>query len=354
MEGEETPTSSTDPGADDTPSDADKQVVPDPTDKQSTASDQTASDDKPPADAADTAASTEDDAAPPADDADVPDAERIEELPDDVIEELGQAYKDKLLSSQAFKDEVAKRVKQQVDQQVTEAVRGREQDAEVEALIEQGKQAVNGITSLAEAAKRELEKAKRGEEEFSTEVLDPAALAAHLRNYGSAIVADVARTYDKAIEEGFLGILQEKLPPLTPEQAGDLEQIVTTARRMEGDPRQSKQAKAYFQRELLGFVFQRAHDAGRVFERDQSGKKSSLAKRITDGNAVKAAQAKLAAQRGDPPPKAPAGKPANDAAAPSGPYDSEYYRQLKRDGRHDDAQAYITQFAQRRGVPALT
>lgn len=268
----------------------------------------------------------EEEAAPEEEPAEVPEDTTLD---DETISALSDAYGDKLLQTKSIKDAVAAQVKQEVRRQVEDATRGADAQNEVTALIERAKQAVVGIAQAVGSAKTELEKAQRGEE-FSTSTLEPEKLEAHLRDYGSAIVADAARTYDTAIERGFDEVFSEVLPQLTDEQAEELAGIAMTYERMKGDPRQSPKATDYFVNNLFRFVASRATEHGTQAERDRLAKSRTVREKIASKNAVTAAKADLAKEK--VPPQAPASAPRE------GGYTQEDYDKAKDAGDYDRAQ----------------
>lgn len=316
----------TDSPGDDSPG-ADESTI-DPVAPSTGADDSTVDHTKETPDGQDTAAPEGEDAAPDGETTEDETTGEYKLTPED-LEELASAYREDITNTKAFKDEIARQVQEQVNRQVTEATRGRESSAQVQALVEQGKQAVTQIGQMAQAAKAELEKASR-EEEFSSTVFDPVAFDTNLRVYGQAIVADVAHNYDRAIEDGLFGVLQDKLPQLTEAETTELQQIVATAQRMEGDPNQAQKAKAYFVSGLMNFVAEKAMQAGALNERERGTKRTSVAEKVAKANATKSAAAKLAAQRGNPPPASvPAGQSESDGPPP-GNYNSEYYLKMKK------------------------
>ena len=278
------------------------------------------------------------------------DEDNLADLDDETLEALAEVYGDKFLGSKPLQERINKAIQQQVAKQTAERQRTYESQDEVGRIIDRGKQAVDGLTQLAQAAATELGKASRGEE-FVAEAFEPGKFAGHLDSYGQAIVAEVSLRYDQALQDAIETSLADRLPELSENQTQEFLGIVYNVQRMENDPKQAPQAKSYFVTSMLNFLLDRSHEAGAVEERDRLSKKGTVAKKIADSNAVKAAQAKLAASKGNPPPKSPTSTPAKRTAT-GGNYDSEVYRELKKAGKFDEADAYVSQFAGVKLAPA--
>lgn len=279
-------------------------------------------------------------------------AEEGTEAPDDLDDEtadaLVEAYGDKLFSSKKLQERISRAVQDQVTQQVTERTRSMETQGEVANLIERGRRAVTGLTTLAQNAKAELDKATAGEE-FDTKVFEPSAFMGHLSDYGQAIVAEVAGRYDGAIQGAIEYTLTQRLPELTDTQAQEFLGIVQTAQRMEGDPKQRKDAKAFFVGASMSFLFDRAVETGMLMERERAANQSTAAEKIAKSNAIKAATAKIAKDK--PLPATPGNIPTSTGPA-GGTFNREYYRQLKATDTQK-AQDYVNSFAAMQRVPAL-
>ena len=266
---------------------------------------------------------------------------QLADLDDETLEALADVYGDRFLKSKTLQDRIDRAIQSQVERRVRDHVQTTDQQDEVTQLVEKGKYAVNSLAALAEGAKAELSKAAQAQD-FSAEVFDPRTFMGHLSDYGQSIVAEVSLRYDRALQ-GMIANTLAKVPTLTEAQTQEFRDILQTATRMENDQRQAPQAKNYFVASVTGFLLDRAFEAGAVAERARLTKQSNVGKKIADANAVKAAKAKLAAE-GNVAPRAPAGTPVS-TKAPTGAYDSAYYRTLKRDGKHEEAQRYVDRFA---------
>ena len=271
--------------------------------------------------------------------------DNVADLDDDTLDALAELYGDKFLQSKTLKQRIDKAIEQQVQEQVNRQQRALQGQTEVERLISQGKQAVDKMAQFAQAAKTELDKASR-DEEFSAEVFNPQSFMTELSSYGTAIVAEVSSRYDAAIQDTLQEVLSSKLPPLSSDNQGEILKIVGTAERMEGDPRQAPNAKGYFVSAIVGFLVDRALEAGAIVERERLGKRGTVSKKIADANAIKTAAAKITKNRGNPPPKTPAAEVASSNAHLT-TYDSEHYRKLKKEDPQK-AQEYVDSFGRGR------
>lgn len=267
------------------------------------------------------------------------------DLDDETINALAEAYGDRLLGSEKIQERLRGIVQQQVQEQVRQRTRSLEGQDEVSQMITRGKTAVDSINQLAATARDELHKAA-SDQTFSAEVFKPEALMQHLSDYGQAIVAELGSRYDGAIQESLEQNLG-RLPALSDAQQQEFLQIVSQAQRMELDPRQAANSKAYFISAVTGFLVNRAYEAGAVAARDQLVKDTAAKRKLTEKAVVNKAAAQIAKTRGNIPPKTPASAPA-ESRAPTGNYDSDYYRQLKKEGKHSEAQAYVNQFGRGR------
>lgn len=294
---------------------------------------------------------TEETTAPPEGEEPAPEEGEGEEVPEDLDDEttdaLIDAYGDKFLASKKLSDRINRMVQTQVEQQVAERTRTLETQGEVANLIERGRRAVTGLTSLAQNAKAELDKAAEGTE-FNANVFDPKVFMDHLSDYGQAIVAQVAGRYDGAIQSSIEYMLTQRLPELTDEQAQEFLGIVQTASRMDGDPKQRSNAKAYFVGASMNFLIDRALEMGAAMETERLSKKTTAAEKIAKSTAIKAAAAKLAKDKA--PPATPANLP--QQGAPTGAFDREYYRKLKATDPQK-AQDYVQQYSALQRTPAF-
>lgn len=274
-------------------------------------------------------------------------AEVSEDLDDDTASALFEAYGPKLFATKAAQEQISRMVQDQVAQQVTERTRNLETQGEVANLIERGRRAVTGLTGLAQSAKAELDKASAGEE-FNAKVFEPNAFMGHLSDYGQAIVAEVAGRYDGAIQSSIEYTLTQRLPELSDDQAQQFLGIVQQAQRMDGDPKQRANAKAYFVGASVDFLIDRAMEVGMGMERERVSKQSTAAEKIAKSNAIKAATAKIAKDKAPPP--TPGNLPVS--SAPIGGFDREHYRKLKAEDPQK-AQDYVMSTSAAQRVPIL-
>ena len=262
----------------------------------------------------------------------VNEAPNLEDLPEDLseedLEQFIEFYGERLAASKGYQT----RLDQVVQERVTREVAASRQQATtgdaVQALIQKGERAIQGLGTILDGVGVELAKADRAEE-FNAAILKPEEFATHLKDYGEAIVGEVSLRYDKAIEGAVQHVLGERIPNLSEEDAQKFVQIVSAAQRMEGDPVQAPQAKAYLVRSLVSLFMDMAETFGAVKEREAIAKRPGVAKKIVDANTAKAAAAKLAADRGNPPPKAPPSTP--EPRGEPNHYDSDYYKRLKQE-----------------------
>ncbi len=268
------------------------------------------------------------------------------ELDDETLKSLWDGYGDKFMEQESFKDRVAKLVSEQVQDQVRTQTRAQEGQSEVQRVVEQGMQAVDRLKLFAENAGTELKKASE-EKEFSAEV-NAEKYKQDLFDYGQAIVAEVGSRYDGAIQTSIEDNLK-KFPPLSESQQTEFFKIVETAQRMELDRQQAPNSKAFFISAVTSFLVDRALETGAVKGQEQTAKTTEARRKVAEQTAVKKAAAKMAKDRGDLPPKSTTAAP--ETRPQSGQYNSDYYRGLKREGKHVEAQAYVDQFG--RGVPVV-
>ncbi len=245
------------------------------------------------------------------------------------INELAGAYGDEFLNTPAMQAKIDAAVKARVDVSVRDNQQVVSDNQQTDALVQQGRTAIDGIRQAVKAAGEELGKASRSED-FQPTVMDDGAITTHLSNYGSAIQADVARVFDTAIDVGFNEIFSE-MPELSETQVGELNDIRTTHNRMSGDPNQARVAEQWRVTQLARFVLSRAVELGATQERQRVEGKKTVAERITKKNAVKAAAAANAASGKKP--------PATGRSTPetTGQPSMELYRQLKAQGKTKEA-----------------
>lgn len=269
------------------------------------------------------------------------------ELDDESLGTLWDAYGDKFMEQKGFKDRVSKLVSEQVQDQVRTQTRTQQGQTEVARMVEQGKQAVDGLTKFAADAEGELRKAT-AEQEFSADAIKPDVFRQNLFNYGQAIVAEVGSRYDGAIQTSIEDSLG-KFPPLSESQQSEFMKIIETAQRMEMDTQQAPNSKAFFVSSAISFLVDRALEAGAIKGQEQTTKQTEAKRKVSEQAAVKKAAAKLSKDRGNLPPKSTTATP--EPRPQSGQYNSDYYRGLKREGKYAEAQAYVDQFG--RGVPVV-
>lgn len=255
-----------------------------------------------------------DETAPSAGDETAPDgaaagADTTPDLDDEMLSSIFDSYGDRLLGTEAAKKRFEETVRTEVQRQTQTLQEAHRVDAEVGALIQQGEGAYQGMLSVLESARAELNKAAQGSEtiEFDPNVLNEGVFDQfdnNLRTYGSAIVAEVRGRHNRDLDRAVLGVL-DTLPKLSDDQAEELRTMINNARRMERDPRQTAQAFFYALDQLVRFVAQHARTIGAADEHVRTEKRSDVAKKIADANATKAAAAKLSAQRGNLPPETP-------------------------------------------------
>ena len=286
-----------------------------------------------------------------------PDAEKGEdntELDDDTLAALAKMYPDKLLASEALKATVDKRVQDEVETQLRTTSSQNENATRVQELIDQGKAAATRMGQQATKANELIAQAKQIENsglETDGVSFDADEFKADLTNYGAAVVAELTQRYDNAFTSGVQQVLN-RMPELTADQQGEIGKIVEQAKRMEGDPEQAALSKQFFTGAVLEFLFDAALDVGATQERTRLTEIGQNRKTISDSAAVKAAAARIVKSRGNPPPETPGGTKPAVGGAPSGEYSSDYYRGLKKEGKHAEAAAYVDTFG--RGKVALT
>lgn len=279
-------------------------------------------------DSEDTGSEEDTDTAPDVDATDT-ESETSDTLTAEEINELAGAYGDEFLSSPNIQAKIDAAVKARVDVSVRDNQQVVSDNQQTDALVQQGRTAIDGIRQAVKAAGEELGKASRSED-FQPTVMDDGSLTTHLSNYGSAIQADVARVFDTAIDVGFNEIFSE-LPELSETQVGELNDIRNTHNRMSGDPNQARAAEQWRVTQLARFVLGRAVELGATQERQRVEGKKTVAERITKKNAVKAAAA-ANARNGRKPPASGKSTPET-----TGQPSMELYRKLKAEGKTKEA-----------------
>ena len=248
---------------------------------------------------------------------------------------ISSAYGDQLLETTALKERYEEAVKRGVQLRAQEFQDTQREDAEVTALVRQGRDAYQGMVSLLESARDELNTAAQGTEDvkFNPNILDEHALEqfdSRLQTFGSAIVAEQRGYHRRDLDQAFIGAIKT-LPALSEPQKETLRTILNNARRMERDPQQSTAAFGYAINQLVSFVVDHARTAGSTEEGVRAQQRSQVAQKIATSNAAKAAAAKLAATRGNVPPEGPSdagATPAGDA----GEATQAHYEARKRAG----------------------
>lgn len=266
------------------------------------------------------------------------------ELDDDTLAALATMYPDKLLATEGLKATVDKRVQDEVETQLRTTASQQDNATRVQEVIDQGKAAATRMGQLAEAANEMQTKAAAIEESgIEGTAFDAKEFKDNLTNYGAAVVAELTQRYDNAFTSGVQGVLN-RMPELTADQQGEIGKIVETAKRMEGDPEQAAASKQFFTGAVLEFLHDAALEIGANQERSKLLELGKNSKLISESTAVKAAAARIVKNRGNPPPATPGPTAVTVEGAPSGEYNSDYYRGLKKEGKHAEAQAYVDTF----------
>ena len=231
-----------------------------------------------------------------------------------------------------------------MQRQADDYQRTQQESAEITTLLQQGEQAVRGMFDMLESAQSELGKAAREEDFTSDGILDANAFGQHVQDYGRAVVAEVEGRYNRGIDRVVVDTLKQ-LPTLSDEQVAEIQIIVNNGTRMRNDPQQAQNAFYYVTSSLFGFLLNRVRDSAQTEERARTQARPAVVKKITDAVAAKAAAAKLAAQRGNEPPKTP---PDVKSEGVNEEISEERYDQLEKEGRHKEAQEIVNKMA--RGV----
>ena len=268
------------------------------------------------------------------------------DLDDDTLAALAKMYPDKLLATEGLKATVDKRVQEEVETKLRTTSANTENATRVQELIDQGKSAATRMGQQATKANELIAQAKAIENsglETDGVSFDAEEFKADLTNYGAAVVAELTQRYDNAFTTGVQQVLN-RMPELTADQQGEIGKIVEQAKRMEGDPEQAALSKQFFTGAVLEFLFDAALDVGATQERTRLVEIGQNRKQISESAAVKQAAAKIVKSRGNPPPDAPGGTVPAAGGTPSGEYNSDHYRGLKKEGKHAEAAAYVDQF----------
>ena len=268
------------------------------------------------------------------------------ELDDDTLAALAKLYPEKLLATEELQATVDKRVQDEVETRLRTTSANQDNATRVQELIDQGKSAATRMGQQATKANELIALAKQIENSgLDTEGVsfDADEFKADLTNYGAAVVAELTQRYDNAFTVGVQQVLN-RMPELTADQQGEIGKIVEQAKRMEGDPEQAALSKQFFTGAVLEFLFDAALDVGATQERTRLVEIGQNRKQISESAAVKQAAAKIVKSRGNPPPDAPGGTVPAAGGTPSGEYNSDHYRGLKKEGKHAEAAAYVDQF----------
>lgn len=263
------------------------------------------------------------------------------ELSSDDLKALWETYGDKIRDLDTVKESLGKEADTKAQRQAADQQRITEQRLEVDRLVQDGTQAVNGIFSALESASQELGKANR-DEEFNAAVLNPQEFQQNFDTYTRAVVAELRGRYTTAIDRTVLSALND-LPTLTDGQISELQSIVDTAYRMEGDPRQAPEAAYFATNKLVNFLLERTREAAFTEERTRGQSREAVTKKVAEQNAIKAAAAKLAAERKKVPPKAPA----DAKTSTDGDISEEAYDRAVAAGDHGQAQRIVDQMSRR-------
>lgn len=270
-------------------------------------------------------------------------ADEDEDLDDDTIAALVDAYGDRFTKTKAIQKQISRLVAEQVRNQVAEADRARTVASEADTLVAQGREAVTNIASIANAVQDALKDAAEGKE-VAANVFDPNILSENIRRYAAAVGQNNARIYESAIDSGFRGLFDDVLPQLSAEQEVELTTIVNNANRMEQDPNQKASSRGYLMTNLFRFLASRAYEHGVNEERARTDKRKGLKDRVASSNAIAAAKAKLEKQTAPPktPESAPKGSP--------GRYTIDDYEAAKKANDHTKAREISEEMIRRSGV----
>ncbi len=222
-----------------------------------------------------------------------------DELSDEVLSDFSRAYSDRIMGTEAMQEKVSKLVQSEVAKQVASQVRGQTATSEREALVNRGRAAVIELTTLGESAQAELAKASKGET-FQAQVFDNDKYVKNLQIYGEAIKEDTRSLFEKAIEDGFNGVLTGSLASLVDAKQSDLTEIVRNHEATRADPNKAAQAEPKFVTDMVQFIVDRATELGAQQERERASKGKAVNKQIASSNAVKAATAKIQSQKNEP------------------------------------------------------
>jgi hypothetical protein len=272
-------------------------------------------------------------------------ASDVTELDDETLAKLAEGYKERLLATPEFQKSMEDLVRQQVERQGQEYQHQAQNEAREAALLQQGEAAVDKLFAMFEAAQTELGKAAR-EEEYTPQdgLLDVEQLETHLKSYGTAVMKETDGRYHQMFDRAAMAQLAT-LPTLTDEQRTEIRTVLNNAKRIQEDPSQGAAAAfAYSSGPVLGFLLARAREQAVAEERQRVASRSTVAAKVTDSVATKAAAAKLAAERGNTAPNDPPGAKTETASANGAPSQA-LYEQLSREGKHDEAQRVVDKMA---------
>lgn len=280
-------------------------------------------------------------------DADEPakEEEESEDLDDDTLDAIAEAYGERLLKGKRLSTTVAKQVREEVSRQVREQQSATDSTSRIDQLISQGKTAAESMQRLAGAATEELKKAVDDEAYTpNANIFDPREFATSMEQYGAATAQYERHVLETATQEGFDSVFGEVLPELSDEQVDDLKTLASNTNRMRGDSRQYNKADGYWMSELIQFVAKRAMEHGAEGERTRLASRSVVKGKIAGTNAVKAARAKIEADKG--PPRTPKSDPTPTITE----FSEAGYREIKKTNDPVKIQDYTNRWAMSRTV----
>ena len=143
----------------------------------------------------DTDATADDVADPALAEGDEADADEDITLDDETINALADLYGEKFEQSPAMQKRVEKAIQERVSQAREESQRSQAQQTQAQTLIQQGRTALDSILGLATSA-TDAVAAVKADKEATVTLPTKDQLKLQLGQYGTAIVADVASTYD--------------------------------------------------------------------------------------------------------------------------------------------------------------
>jgi len=236
-----------------------------------------------------------------------PNGDEPSTLSPELIEALGEAYSKELVETPGVKQTVAEMVEAEVARQTHEASRDREQSETSQLAIENGRKAILKLTELAASARDNLTKAAEGKQ-FDPNALDSQEFAENIKTFSTAVVADFQQQYNRAVENGFQDVFKEVLPQMTDENVKELSQIVKQHGESQRDVATMNTGRAEFIRNLFKFVSERGIEHGSTKTTEAINAKQTVAGKVADSNAIRAAVAEIEKQKA-PPPVDPSSEP---------------------------------------------